>query len=592
MPDRWINDHIGHEVTPRPGFEAELETTLRGAWSTKPGTEPVRRVPVGGGHSRQPRRLLVAALGAAAALVAAVLTLAIARGGDSSNMPADPTVVTGPPVPTAPTTTAAEPSTSSAAPPTTVSPSSVGPTTSLAPPSTALLPGTVPTELVPTDAPEGFYPACSERNGQAAANDLMASPSFGPLSSVPTLTVHLPAAVDPADYPAAQRITSPKTQAEMIPGGILVVLNQSNGMAGSMLAAVNLDGSIRWVRCTSSGEVVAWEVLPPVSAGAPAYVRLRSADDVGDVPPRWVEVDLATGSFGASLTGRIVERNPTLGELPPLTLVGQTSTTLLLANFSPLSGQDDRLLLVDRATLEAEALPDAGATTSRLLVPSFDPVGRPIVTLSGAAGPEIVAVYTNGAWHGDDETLSAAVSYVFAADGPDGTGVLRAVDAVGSTLWRLDGVTDLNAEGFRTGSTGDVTIARGCFDLERQIGNCDEPGIVGVRSSDGTELWRKSGWWDVGPLGDGVALVREPTTSAPDGSEIGNGWTMIDAVTGQPIDGQQWPAVDTFETQCCAGYEFVRTERTGGVVIAVNERRITVWYPVDAGLPPATATLP
>jgi hypothetical protein len=67
---------------------------------------------------------------------------------------------------------------------------------------------------------------------------------------------------------------------------------------------------------------------------------------------------------------------------------------------------------------------------------------------------------------------------------------------------------------------------------------------------------------------------------------------MIDTTTGAPIDGQHWDDPTTFEYECCGGGDFVHVSRAGAVVTAVNERRITVWYPASAGLTPHTLSLP
>jgi hypothetical protein len=67
---------------------------------------------------------------------------------------------------------------------------------------------------------------------------------------------------------------------------------------------------------------------------------------------------------------------------------------------------------------------------------------------------------------------------------------------------------------------------------------------------------------------------------------------MIDTATGEAIAGQRWEDPAAFEQQCCFDSEFVWVGRTGGVVVAVNGRRIAVWYPAAADLPASTATLP
>lgn len=589
MPDRWIRDHVGDEASPRPGFEEELADSLRAAWRS--GEVAPARVPIdaAGRPRRRPRWPIVAGIGTAAALLAVLTAVAIARDDGSAPRPATPSPATSAPapIPTAPPDT-----TAATGRPTPTSPTTA-PRTSTTPATTAPVASTMPTELVPADAPEGFYPACAERGGVAASSEVTAPPTFGPLAADPALTVLLPASVGPVDYPAAQRITSPKGTATLIPGGVLIALNQANGDGSSLLAAVNLDGSVRWVRCTAADQVVSpYDIVGSNAPGATAFVRRRDASHLGTPDPDMVEVNLQTGEFGPTLAERVAEANPWLDGASARTLVGQSRTHLLLASFGVLSGQDDVLLLVDRTTLIAERLPDAGASTDNRQSPSLDEAGRPVLTVSTPAGPQVVAVYDGTVWSAD--IRSAAAPRVAVGDDPaTGGSALSFLDGEGGTVWRRDDLAGWRGEGFSAAVAGDVTIARVCADAP----DCSRWDVVGLRTADGGEIWRfvapdDGGAWGVGPLGDGFALLQEPMGTAVDGSSTGGAWVMVEIATGQVLDGQRWEDPTTFEAQCCGGGEFVHVRRNGGVLVAVNERRISVWFPDGTRLAPATATLP
>jgi hypothetical protein len=56
---------------------------------------------------------------------------------------------------------------------------------------------------------------------------------------------------------------------------------------------------------------------------------------------------------------------------------------------------------------------------------------------------------------------------------------------------------------------------------------------------------------------------------------------MIDVRTGEPVDSSQvWPE-GSFMQGCCGEDEFLWTNRLGGVVVAVDYARVTVYYPRD-----------
>lgn len=88
MPDRWIDDHVGDEARLRPGFDSELDATLRAAWKS-PGAVVA---PVAAG--RPSRGLRVAIWSAAAAVVLIGGAVMLTRDDRSSITPQTDDVTT------------------------------------------------------------------------------------------------------------------------------------------------------------------------------------------------------------------------------------------------------------------------------------------------------------------------------------------------------------------------------------------------------------------------------------------------------------------------------------------------------------------
>lgn len=95
MPSNWMDDHVGDEGTPRPGFERELAADLQREWR-------------GVAH---PRWRLALWGAAAAALLVGVIVVAT-RDGDRTVTPVDSTVTTSPETTTVEETTVTDPETS------------------------------------------------------------------------------------------------------------------------------------------------------------------------------------------------------------------------------------------------------------------------------------------------------------------------------------------------------------------------------------------------------------------------------------------------------------------------------------------------
>jgi hypothetical protein len=536
----------------------------------------------GGARPARTRRWIV--LGAVAIVaVGVIVLLAVATRDDSE--PA----TTGPSVSAA--TTVAVPQTTEAPAETTAGPTTAPPTTQAA--TTAAPVST--TTLAGPPAP-GFDPQCVESMGATTGGgpDPATLATFGPLQTSPALTIDLPASIAPDTYvaPGQSDVQSPMVFPLTIPGGVLLpVRASSNGyFPGSMLAVVDVDGSKRWVRCFD-------EDVVDVLAGSGSEALASFTEPGATIwAPEFRVMSLADGSVADTLAARVAAQGIDAG------VADQAITTLASEGSAALLGPDgsaqvdiqrQQLLLVDLDTMQATALafPELPGVDAVGDVTYGIVAGNPMI-LRGYLQPTALAVLRGGAWSTDPADLANAFPPTVEFDLGEPTSALRGVDALGQTIWSDDSVVDVRAEGFRTAPSGDVTVVRGCFGgRDPSTSACVQVGIAGVRSADGEVLWRLDGDRPVGAAGDGFALVSDGEAQA-DGSFAPRGWMMIDTTTGAPVDGQHWGDPTTFEYECCGGGDFVHVSRSGAVVIAVNERRVTVWYPASADLTPQTLSLP
>lgn len=121
MPDRWIDEHVGDEARLRPGFETELEATLRAAWKS-PGAV-VAPVVV----RRPSRGLRVAIWSTAAAAVLIGGAVMLTRDDRSSITPQTDDVTT----PSTAIDTTTPPASVETTEPATTEPTSTGPATTI-----------------------------------------------------------------------------------------------------------------------------------------------------------------------------------------------------------------------------------------------------------------------------------------------------------------------------------------------------------------------------------------------------------------------------------------------------------------------------
>jgi hypothetical protein len=538
----------------------------------------------GGTPPARTRRWMAIGAAALVLVIGVVIVVVIARDD------AEPST-TGAPV-SADTTTAAP--TTRAMTATTTAPTEA-PTT--APVTTsASTTSPVTTTTVGGAAAPGFDPPCVESTSVPTGTgpDPATLAAFGPLPADPALTIELPASIaDPSLAPGEPTVQSPMVFPIPISGGVLLPVRASSTgyFPGALLAAVDAGGSKRWVRCFDD------DVVDVLAGAGPEALVSFSQSSAATWAPQFRVISLADGAVGDTLADRLAAQgiDAAVTEQANRTLASEGSVALLGPDTGvPVDPARQQLLLVDLDTLQATALPlpelpgVAQVGDARYAV---DPDGNPMV-LSGSLQPAALAVLRGGAWTTEPGELASAFPLTVEFDVADAPSVLRAVDALGQTVWTNDAVTDLSAEGFRAAVSGDVTVVRGCFAPRDPATNfCPDVAIAGVRSADGEVLWRLAGDRLVSAVGDGFALVADGEPQ-PDGTFAGSGWMMIDTTTGVPVHGQHWDDPTTFEYECCGGGDFVHVTRAGAVVFAVNERRVTVWYPASTALAPHTVGLP
>lgn len=490
-------------------------------------------------------------------------------------------------------TAAPETTTVSTAAPTSMGPTVVETSTTQAPTTTG-----VPAPSTTAVPVAGFNPPCIDRRAEpdtAPAVD-PALVMFGPLGAAPTLDIALPV----GRATAADEPQSSTPRLAVIPGGVLVGVNPSYdiGIETSLLAAVNVDGSIRWVRCldhTLGSLIVAPAALEPSS------VLLESYNDVADGTLVYEHevISLVDGNT----TGTLADLVAAAGLDPAATAVTNGEPyvrDLAIGDSTVLYGDGEehvvkagvdllvRLDLVSM-TVSTTAYPmEADGLQTFLL--AFDTTDDGALVFLGQSpgglGQVAVSVETENGWTSDAAALRANVGsdVQFFYDATSARALLRGVDALGSTLWERTDITYYGGEGFQTGISGDVALVAGCTPSGKPDDPCDVSSLYGVDVATGATRWQMPGGRDVSMIDEGLALVTEERDPAD--AESG-GWMMIDTSTGAAIPGQAWDDPEGFSNFCCGDGDYVYAFHDGGVVVAANFDRVRVWLPLTAG--PATS---
>ncbi|MCU1388893.1 MAG: hypothetical protein JWL72_2231, partial [Ilumatobacteraceae bacterium] len=387
-------------------------------------------------------------------------------------------------------------------------------------------------------------------------------------------------------------VLEPDASALAIPGGMLIaVVPSSYGyFAGSMLAAIDSDGSVRWIRCFSDAADGVY-AAPTETNPSSAYVLFaKDAPDHSELPTFRIDrLSLADGAVTGTVADMAAAQGVHLDPAVTWRPVAQSATSLL---FGPASaaGTTPDLVRFDVATGVATDVPYPPSTGANRYF-GFDDDGD-VVLLAENNTTSFNSIFLDGEWVTDDAAVAAAgaqaVRVDFALDPSDSA--LHGYDATGKVLWSQPAIVSTNGEGFRAATSNGVTLVRGCtsYDFETGAG-CKGAGLWGVDPLTGNVTWHLDGRRQVSAVADGFALVTEPI--AEDGT--GGAWIMIDVTTGEPVDeSQRWVDPSTFDSQCCGGGESVYVKAEGGIVFAANGDHVAVWYPKAASIPTVTVTLP
>lgn len=543
-------------VVPVAPGSASVRTREQHAWTVRDDA-PVT-------PQRSSRRGRLPAIG-----VALVVLAACASDGDDTAAPSTSSATTAPAADTMHT------------PPDTTEQT----TTTVAPATTAARPTTTVAA-----GPSGHYePACHDRvteRESAGPGDDPALDVLGVVGDHPALEIELPVAVSDGDTGAG----APYGSAGRIPGGFLVTVSSSY-FPGGLVAAVDLDGVVRWVRCVDGyfpGPVVA-----PLDTVPNRALFATAAFDAAAQEWRqtWVVLSLADGSTVATLDDLVADAG--------IDGAAAANRRLLVADdglavFGPEDGHvidaaADGLLRLDLTTW-------AWSTTT---VPSeFD--GHPSGELQLELGtdgrllrmgqqldtevrvPQSVEV--DGVWVTDEalrrSVWGPTVGYLFADRGAR----VASWDASGAIRWTSDFVLP-GREGFAFTEADGVVLSVACGPYDG-TSPCPDERLVGLDADSGRELWSLPGWRIVGPVGDGVAYVTDSVDVMA--GEQPTGWHVLDTTTGEMADTPTWPGVDTFRSGCCGEGDYQHAGALDGMIVAVSGQVMGVWFPAE--LTPATTT--
>ncbi|HEX2784848.1 MAG TPA: hypothetical protein VHN36_14790 [Ilumatobacteraceae bacterium] len=384
-----------------------------------------------------------------------------------------------------------------------------------------------------------------------------------------------------------------------IPGGVLLSVSaSSNGyFPGSILAAIDDDGVARWVRCVA--DVVTQMYVAPASMSPTTAIVVVDVDQGGDPPlAEYRLVSLVDGSPMGTLAEHLADQGidaaPDLRAYSPLATT-ETKLLLGLPDGTIIDVNRDHLLLVDIPSLTAELLPfPEFSNGTDMFYNGFrlDADANPYLVGSEGGKDIVLRAYHGGAWSDGPSTLppSSTITVDFElTPTPGRASVLVATNAQGTELWRRDDFVSRNAEGFRIAPSGDITVALGCTGTLDEQNDCSKPALAGIRTSNGKTVWMLDGWRGVSAVGDGYALITDFDMVKP---ETDGGWIVIDTATGRPVEGQHWADPGTFLQECCGGSEFFSVWRLGGILVAVAERHVAIYYPRGSDLPSRELSLP
>jgi hypothetical protein len=480
-------------------------------------------------------------------------------------------------------TKAAAPTTSIAS--TTSSTTTVASTTSTT--STSIAPSTTAATTTTTTPNGDWTPPCTPyAGGPTPSPGPYAEASldtFGPLATQPSLTVTVPTGPTlSADGPKA-----PWVHAARVEGGVLLAVSASSSgtSKSSILAVVNTDGSKRWVRCISGQVTDVW-VGPPAGRPTTATLTVLQSATATVLTYDWPIVSLIDGSTKGNVSdaARAVGVDPTDLAHYWVQYTYPVSPTKVVLAHAPLMYDTehlDHLLVYDLTTNSVDTLPIPPELVSPTMGAGlgFSLAGEPIVAnTSAVGGPErVLAVYRNGAWT-NDQAVAQSVFGVRALLEVVAPFSLVGVDATGKVVWRDANFTAPQLQGMFVVSDGGVSVTGICTN-QPATPPCTY-ALVGVDSSTGKLLWSLPGFRFVPAFSNGYVLANDATVLYSDDGNPTPGWVLLNAATGTIVDASQnWSDPDAFRQGCCGEGEYVWVNRSGGVVIAVNNTKVNVWYP-------------
>lgn len=398
--------------------------------------------------------------------------------------------------------------------------------------------------------------------GVTPPSDEDALAEFGPLGAQPSLSITVPTLDVPDDQQPVPQVT-----AHRVPGGLLLGLRRP-GIPGSALVVVNDDGGVRWRTCferdlwsvdaspDGGPIVVSWRAVDPATYG-PDRIELVSAADgtvTSDVTEAVRAVTGGTNRMGAAPGGVFFGPNPEVvadagSQLARLDL----ATGVVASRDYPSVGEGREVLAL---TLEA--------TGTAYLVARVD------------GGAPVGAALIQGRWTTDLAAIESVIDPLIRSGTVEAPTIER-VRPDGSVMWQRQDLTLWSGEGFAYGVTEDTVLAHVCADGDPI--NCTQHALVALDAMTGATRWQLDDAAVAVEYGDGNAIVAGT-----------DGYRMIDASTGGAVSPTTWPS-GTFANECCGIGEYVYTERLGGIVVAVDEAEVRVFYPEAAAPPPVSVTL-
>jgi hypothetical protein len=435
-----------------------------------------------------------------------------------------------------------------------------------------------------------LVPACTDRDAPSSAPVAADDPAFaelGPLAAAPALAITLPKFREEV----GGRLFPPNVQGARIPGGILVTVNGDEINKGSMLAAVNFDGSVRWVRCFADA--------PSVHASGASGTATETLIETSFVDTQPRIIDLIDGHDKGSLQERTLANDNTAVIVLMGTPAADGADNLVFARTGAPIAATDRIAVVDASFKVVATLPVPGVAVGHTWAEGLlrrAPTGDlTIVDYSNAQQARRgVAVYHQGRWL--DER--AAGHALWAATFPpviefDYTKVgapLHSTDVDGKVLWKRDDLLAFVTENLNLGTSNGTTIAMVCRTLGAPTG-CTDPALVGVDSATGQDRWRLEGVYSISFVANGYAAVQRESVGA-----VTPPWQLIDFASGRPpAPDQQWSDNTAFAVEDrgrAPGSSTDYSKPDGGMVITVRDNVLSVWLPKAHGTPTAPVTIP